>query len=201
MDRNFKEALKHRRSYYSISDRSPVSDAKIQEIIEWALMFVPSTFNSQSTRIVLLLGNENKKFWGMVKDTLKELISSEAYKKTEEKIDNSLASGYGTVLFFEDEAVVKSLQESFPAYSERFPLWAEQASAMHQLAVWVMLEDVGFGASLQHYNNLVNKEVLKTWNLPTGWSLVAEMPFGLPVEEPLEKENRPLEQRIKVFNS
>ena len=37
------------------------------------------------------------------------------------------------------------LQESFPTYKDNFPIWAEQTDAMHQLAVWTMLEDAGMG--------------------------------------------------------
>ena len=106
---------------------------------------------------------------------------------------------YGTVLFFEDQKVVKGLQEAFPSYQENFPGWSLQTSAMHQLAVWVMLEDVGFGASLQHYNPLIDDEVRRAWNLPAHWHLIAEMPFGVPVNQPGEKEFQPLEERIKVF--
>ena len=51
---------------------------------------------------------------------------------------------------------------------------------MHQLAVWTMLEDAGFGASLQHYNPLIDKEVRERWDLPAAWRLFAQMPFGMP---------------------
>ena len=56
MTRDFKEALRHRRTYYHITNSSPISDEQIKEIIDFAVMNVPSAFNSQSTRIVLLLG-------------------------------------------------------------------------------------------------------------------------------------------------
>ena len=107
--------------------------------------------------------------------------------------------GYGTVLFFEDQKVVKGLQEAFPAYQENFPGWSLQTSAMHQLAIWVMLEDVGFGASLQHYNPLIDEEVRRAWDLPEHWHLIAEMPFGLPLGKPGEKEFQPLEERVRIF--
>lgn len=58
---------------------------------------------------------------------------------------------------------------------------------MHQFAVWVMLEDAGFGASLQHYNPLIDEEVAKTWDIPSYWRLIAEMPFGVPVEHQEKK--------------
>lgn len=199
MERTFSEALKHRRTYYSITNQSPVSDQEIESIIEMAVRHVPSAFNSQTTRVVLLLGESHKKLWDIVKETLKKIVPVEAFVKTEEKIDFSFASGYGTVLFFEDQSVVKGLQEAFPLYQENFPGWSLQTSAMHQLAIWTMLEDAGLGASLQHYNPLIDDEVRREWHLPESWRLIAEMPFGLPVGEPGEKEFQPLEDRVKIF--
>ena len=162
MKKSFEEALKHRRTYYSITNQSPVSDEEIERIVNLAVTHVPSAFNSQSTRVVLLLGENHKKLWHIVKETLRKIVPPEVFKTTEAKIDNSFASGYGTVLFFEDQSVVKGLQETFSSYKDNFPGWSLQTSAMHQLAVWTMLEDVGFGASLQHYNPLIDEEVRHT---------------------------------------
>ena len=199
MERTFCEALQHRRSYYSITNQSPVSDEEIQRIVDYAVMHVPSAFNSQSTRVVVLLGESHKKLWKIVKDALKKIVPEEAFAQSEQKIDNCFASGYGTVLFFEDQLVVKGLQEAFPLYQENFPGWSLQTSAMHQLAVWTMLEDAGFGASLQHYNPLIDEEVRREWHLPEHWHLIAEMPFGTPGGGPGTKEFKPLEERVKVF--
>lgn len=199
MKRTFEEALEHRRSYYAIGSDSPVLDEEIVHVVREAVKNVPSAFNSQSTRIVLLFGDEHRKLWGIVKSTLKKRISAEAFVQTEAKIDGCFASGHGTVLYLEDTSVVKKLQDSFPSYKDRFPTWSQHASAMHQLAVWAMLEDLGLGASLQHYNPLIDEEVRRTWNLPEEWELVAEMPFGTPTGEPGEKEFEDLSKRIKIF--
>lgn len=199
MEKSFAEALRHRRSYYAITSQSPVSDAEIEKIIDLAVTHVPSAFNSQSTRVVLLLGEQHKKLWDIVKETLRKIVPPQAFQATEEKIDHSFASGYGTVLFFEDQSVVKGLQEAFPLYQDRFPGWSLQTSAMHQFTVWTLLEEVGFGASLQHYNPLIDEEVRHTWQLPQTWELVAQMPFGLPVAEPGDKEFGDLASRVKVF--
>ena len=188
MKRTFAEALEHRRSYYSIGSDSPVLDEEVVHIVRTAVKNVPSAFNSQSTRIVLLLGDEHKNLWDIVKSTLKQRIPSDAFAKTEAKIDGCFAAGHGTVLYFEDTAVVKNLQEAFPSYAENFPTWSQHTSAMHQFAIWTMLEDAGLGASLQHYNPLIDEEVRRTWNLPGSWMLIAEMPFGTPTAEPGEKE-------------
>lgn len=199
MNGNLKEAIKNRRSYYSITGRSPVPDKQIEDILELALMYVPSAFNSQSTRAVLLLGDHHKKLWEITKSILKEKLSPETFTATETKIDKQFASGYGTVLFFEDLDTIEELQRKHPSYKDSFPKWAHQTSAMHQFAVWTLLEDAGFGASLQHYNPLIDEEVRKTWNLPEHWELIAEMPFGLPAARPGEKENRPLEEKMRIF--
>lgn len=199
MDRNFKEALKHRRSYYAISDKSFISDAEIEDIIKFAITNVPSAFNSQSTRLVLLLGKNHKKLWEITKEILRKRVPADSFGATENKINHSFAAGYGSVLFFEDQSVVEGLQKSFPLYRDVFPVWSQHTSAMHQLTIWTMLEDAGFGASLQHYNPLIDEEVRKEWKLPENWKLVAEMPFGVPLEEPGKKEFQPVEGRIKVF--
>lgn len=199
MERNLKEALRHRRSYYAIGNKSLISDAEIEEIIDFAALHTPSAFNSQSARFVLLLGDHHKKLWEIVKETLKNVVAAPAYAVTEAKIDKSFASGYGTVLFFDDRTVVEGLQKAYPLYHDKFPEWASQSAGMQQLAVWTMLEDAGFGVSLQHYNPLIDKAVFSEWKLPPSWELLAQMPFGLPVEPPSKKEYKPLEDRVKVF--
>ena len=114
MERNLKDALQHRRSYYELTPESPIDDAKIEEIIRFAIRHIPSAFNSQSTRLVLLLHEQHKAFWEIVKRTLQAIIPAEAFVATEQKIDRSFASGYGTVLYYEDTTVVRKLQEQFP---------------------------------------------------------------------------------------
>lgn len=101
---------------------------------------------------------------------------------------------------FENMAVVKKLQASFPTYKDRFPVWAQQTSAMHQLAIWSMLEDVGFGASLQHYNPLIDKKVEEEWGINPDWELIAQMPFGVPLQLPENKADSSLEDKLIVFD-
>lgn len=201
MERNLKEALKHRRTYYAIGNKSLISDQEIEQIIDFAVLHTPSAFNSQAGRVVLLLGGEHKKLWEFVKDVLKKKVPAAAFAATEFKIEKSFVSGYGTVLFFEDQAVVEGLQKAFPLYQDKFPEWSLQSSGMLQLEVWTMLEDAGFGASVQHYNPLIDEMVIQTWKLPATWRLVAQMPFGLPLEPPGKKDFKSLDERVKKFRS
>jgi len=197
--RTFKEAVKNRRSCYNISRKSTISDEEIKEILSFALLNVPSAFNSQSTRLVLLLGENHAKLWDAALKTLKTVTPPAAFPKTEEKVKSCFACGYGTVLFFEDTAVVKALQDKFPTYKDNFPVWSEHTNAMQQFAIWTMLEDAGLGATLQHYNPLIDEEVKKIWNIDQAWKLRAQMPFGVKTKEPDPKDSAPLDPRLKIF--
>ena len=72
------------------------------------------------------------------------------------------------------------MQENAPLYKDQFPFWSHQGNAMLQHTVWMLLSAEGIGASLQHYNPIVDAEVKETWNIPAEWSLVGQMPFGEP---------------------
>jgi uncharacterized protein len=191
-------ALEKRRTFYAIGKDTVVSDGEIEKLVNHAVKQAPSAFNSQSGRVVLLLGEESDKLWDIAKGILKKLVPPENFPATEGKL-NSFRSGYGTVLFFEDQPTVKGLQESYPLYAENFPVWSLESSGMLQYAVWLLLEDAGFGVSLQHYNPLIDEEVRKTFGVPEGWKLLGEMPFGKPTAPPDPKSFLPLEERIKVF--
>ena len=198
MTEKFFKALENRRTYYNISCNSPISDDRIIYIIQEAIKHTPSAFNSQNSRAIILLGDHHKKLWDITEEALKKVVPAENFAPTAEKIA-SFRAGYGSVLFFEEMTTVESLQTQFPLYKDNFPLWSLQASGMVQHAVWVALELEGLGASLQHYNPLINEAVAKEWNIPAEWRLVSQMPFGTPTAQPGEKDYMPLDQRVKVF--
>lgn len=194
----FYQAIEKRRSIYAIGTGKPVSENRVREIVEFAATHVPSAFNSQSARVVILFGKESGKFWEMVKDALRKIVPAEQFPKTEDKIDGFNA-GWGTVLFFEDQAVVKQLMNDFSLYADNFPVWSNQSNGMLQFAVWTALQSEDLGSSLQHYNELVEEDVKKEWKLDPSWKLLAQMPFG-SVEAPAgEKSFNPIEDRVKVF--
>lgn len=199
MASDFKSALAKRRSYYDITDKSPIADDAIKELVEYAVMYTPSAFNSQSARTVLLFGAQHKRLWEIVLETLRKVVPAEKFQPTEDKI-GSFAAGHGTILFYEDQAVILNLQQNYPLYSDMFPGFSENSAGMLQLAVWVMLRDVGLGASLQHYGNLIEEGVASEWGIDPKWKLVAQMPFGTPNSEPGPKEQLPLSARVRVFS-
>lgn len=196
--KDFYAAVEARRSIYGISSERVVPDERIHEVINHAVKHTPSAFNSQSARVVVLLGDQHKKVWGITTDTLKAIVPADQFGPTQDKM-NAFGAGYGTVLFFEDQEVVEGLQKQFAAYADNFPIWSNQSNGMLQFVVWTSLEQEGFGASLQHYNPLIDDAVKKEWNIPSSWKLLAQMPFGKPVAPAGEKQFKPLEERVKVF--
>ena len=199
MEKKFFEAVKIRRSHYGLTKEKIVSEEKILEIVKETLTHTPSAFNSQSCRMVVLFDAQSDKLWDIVKEELKKIVPEKAFKKTEEKVDGSFKSGYGTILFFEDMAVVEGLQERFPLYKDGFAVWSDRSAGMHQFVIWTALSAEGLGASLQHYNPVIDNAVKKEWSIPDKWKLLAEMPFGKPVDVLAEKEVMPLEKRMKVY--
>lgn len=192
------EAIKNRRSYYNISKESFLKDDEIEALLKDAVKYTPSAFNSQSSRVVLLLKENHNKLWNIVMETLRKIVPADKFSSTEDKI-NSFAAGYGTVLFYEDQDIVKGLQEKFPLYAENFAMWSNHSAGMLQHVVWTGLEETGLGASLQHYNPIIDDEVRKEFNIPESWKLIAQMPFGNPTEKPGPAEHEDVEKRIKVF--
>lgn len=198
MNKNFLAAVEERRTFYDIGKAKILSDEGLQKLVETAVLHSPTAFNSQLTRAVLLLESAHDRFWDITKEALRKIVPAEKFAPTEEKI-NSFAAGGGTVLFFEETDITKKLQSDFPIYKDNFPVWAEQANGMLQFVIWTALEAEGYGASLQHYNELVAQTVKDEWGLPSSWRLIAQMPFGNPVSKPSAKDFSPIESRVRVY--
>jgi uncharacterized protein len=192
--------FKHRRSIYTLDSTSTISDDRIHEIVQEAVTHTPSSFNSQSTRLLVLLGDEHKKLWNdIVKPAVKAVAPPEAWEGSEKKL-SGFAAGYGTILFYEDPATISQLQETFPIYSDKFPQWSEHTNAMHQYFLWTTLENEGLGANLQHYNPLIDEKVASTWGVDAKWSLKAQMIFGKPTAQAGEKQFKPVDgERLFIY--
>lgn len=197
---SFLELIKNRRTYYQISASSPIPDSKITEIVSEALRHSPSSFNSQSTRVVVLLKEEHVKLWDIAKEALKSIVPAEQWPASEARL-NGFQAGYGTVLFFDDRTVIAGMQKKFALYADKFPIWASQSNAITQFAIWTALEAEGLGANLQHYNPLIDQKVASTWGVSSDWELNAQLVFGKKEGEAGGKEFMPLEERFKVFGA
>ena len=95
---DFYKAISKRRSVYETTKESPIPQEEIEEIIKKIVDVAPSSFNSQSSRVVVLFGKKHEAFWKIVLKELKEAVSKEEYSEAKEKIQK-LADSTGTILF------------------------------------------------------------------------------------------------------
>ena len=199
MESKFNELLAKRRSIYALSDRVDAQPEEIFNLVKETVRNSPSAFNSQSVRAVVLFGASSDKVWDIVEETLGKIVKDpEAFKKTQAKIA-SFRAGYGTVLYLTDTEIVHNLEKQFPSYAANFAPWAEKAIGGAQQAVWAALAEQGIGASLQHYNPLIDEAVHEAFNLPASWQLRAEMPFGA-IEAPAgDKDYLPENEVFKLI--
>ena len=142
MSRTFLNQVKNRRSVYAIDNKEIVSLDEVETIVKESITHVPSAFNSQSGRAILLKTEAHLKFWSNLKEVLKSIVPAEQFEATETRIDG-FASGYGTVLFFEDQGVIQYLQENFQTYKDNFPIWSQQSNGMLQFVVWTAFAEIG----------------------------------------------------------
>ena len=196
--RNFVEAIANRRTNYALGKNIPVSKEQVVETVQKLVHEVPSAFNMQSGRIIIATGENHDKIWNITMETLRKIVPAEAFGRTEDKI-KGFAAAYGPILYFDETATVKNMQEQFPAYADNFPIWAQQANGMMQFAIWTALTDLGLGINIQHYNPLIDEEVKKTFGVPDSWQLIAEMPFGEALQAPNAITKLPIDERVKVF--
>ncbi|EOR05449.1 nitroreductase family protein [Acinetobacter tandoii] len=199
MANEFLNLIEQRRTIYALAKNVKQTPEYLTDLIQRTIRESPSSFNSQSSRAVILFNAEHKKFWNFVKKELQTYATDEvAAAKTAAKMD-SFAAGLGTILFFEDMSVVEDLQTRFALYAENFPIWAEHSTAMAQFATWTALHTEGLGASLQHYNPIVDEQVHNEWDIPKNWKLRAQLVFGSIEAEAKEKTYIENAERFRVF--
>ena len=200
MQSKFNEISAKRRSIYALGDNITISPDEIFDLVKTTVRNSPSAFNSQTVRTVVLFGKNSDKVWDIVLAELRKVVKDDAaFAKTEAKVNSFKA--FGTILYFTETATVKQLENDFPSYAANFAGWAEQALGGAQQAVWEALSVQGLGASLQHYNPLIDEAIAKAFDIPETWQLRAEMPFG-SIDAPAgEKDVMPAEKRFKVFGA
>lgn len=199
MNSQFNSLAANRRSIYTLGDNLSQTPEEIFDLVKQTIKNSPTAFNSQTVRAVVLFGKSSDKVWEIVEDALRKIAKSpDAFEQTKSKID-SFKAGYGTILYFTDTTIVHQLENDYPSYAANFANWAEQGLGGAQQAVWTALAEQGIGASLQHYNPLIDDAIHQVFNLPADWQLRAEMPFG-SIEAPAgEKAQLDDEEMFKLI--
>ena len=196
---DIKDSFERRRSIYSLGSDQIMPKDDITGLIKHTVKYAPSAFNSQSARIIILYGQAYQKLWDTTLTAVSKVTPPEKMDNLIVKI-NSFKKGLGTILFFEDNAVVAKLQKDYPLYFENFPKWSLQSNGMLQYMIWLALSSHQIGASLQHYNPLIDEDVHTLFDVPDNWQLLAQMPFGSIAAPADAKIFLPIDERVKVFD-
>ncbi len=194
----FTKVITKRRSRYDLTNQSTLSPEQLKKRLKEALLHTPSAYNAQGSRIILALNEHHDKIWDSVLETLQTRLDENRFAKTKLKIEGFKAA-YGTILFFNDTDVIQTYQDKYPKYASKTETWSHQSHGMLQYVVWTTLADANMGASLQHYNPIIDDAIQKVFKHPKSWKLTAQMPFGICHNAPKEKHFEPLDQRFKVF--
>ncbi len=194
---NLTNLIADRRSIYALGKNIPVEEETINDFVKQCVSQCPSAFNSQTSKVVILYQNKHDALWELLADKMKQLLPPEALEDTLSKIYGFKAA-YATILFYENQEIIKGLEAQFPRYAHNFQPWSQQASGMLQFAVWTGLKELGLGANVQHYNELFEKELLELVGIDPKYKLIGQMPFGEILQPADEKTVDNLEERFCV---
>lgn len=182
------DQLKKRRTRYDLNDNTPLGSEEITALVRDVLREVPDAFNMQSQRAVILYGDEHRKLWATVDEVFEGKIPADKIAM--------FSAGAASILFFTDEETIKGMQEQVPDYAHNFPGWARESIGMAQYAVWTALAEAGIGASIQHYNPVIDNAVHEAFDIPAEWTLVSQMVIGGIGSEPGPIDKLDMNERV-----
>lgn len=195
----FTELVQSRRTRYAIGNNTDVSKETVIARIREVAREIPTALNSQTSRLVLVFGEDNEKLWRYILDVQKDVMPAAMWEKMSGVME--VAKGaFGTVLFFEDLDAVATNMPLQPARAEAYK---QNNNANVQFATWLALTELGLGASLQHMNvghaEGYDKGILEMFNLPANYELIAQMPFGSIEGEANPKQYIADDVRVQVI--
>lgn len=194
------ELVKKRRTQYAIGKNTELSNEEIADYITQIVKDVPTAFNSQTSRVAVVFGENSVKLWDHILDVQKDVLQGEMWDMMSGVMEGA-KNGLGTVLFFEDLDAV----EAMPVNGTRGEAYKQNNNANTQYATWLGITQLGLGGSLQHFNvgyeQGFDKSVKELLDLPERWELQAQMPFGSIEGEVAEKEYIADNERVRVIGA
>lgn len=195
---NYREIMKSRRSVYALHHQLPVSDEELINTIQTIIVQSPTAFNMQSSHLLVLMDEAHHRLWEIVTNVLKNIVPEDKFSSTQRKME-MFSKAKGTILFFDDKEVTEKYKKDFPLYKDQIDTFVQHGMGILQGNIWNALAEMKIGASLQHYNPLIDEAVKAQWNLPESYSLQAQMVFGSILNIPEAKEKICAEKRVQIY--
>ena len=139
----FVDLVEKRRSIYALGTDSEYSKKDIENRIREVVKQVPTAFNSQTTRVVVLFDEANTKFWDHIYDVQKDILEG-GMQEWMSGVVTGAKNGMGTVLFFEDLDAAKQM----PTQGTRTEAYKQNNNANAQYGVWLALSRNGLRRKL-----------------------------------------------------
>lgn len=194
----FTDLVQSRRTQYAIGNNTELTKEEIVARIREVAREIPSANNTQTTRLVVLFGDDHTNLWDHILDVQKDVLQGEMWDMMSGVMQGA-KNGVGTILFFEDLDAVANM----PAQGARREAYKQNNNANTQYAIWLALTELGLGGSLQHMNvgheEGFDKSVLEMFNLPASYEMIAQMPFGSIEGDAYPKEYIEDEVRVQVI--
>lgn len=133
-----------------------------------------------------------------MQDLQRQFVPKQVLAGIKMKIEQC-AAAFGSVLFYEDQQVIRQLQKKILFHAAEFPIWSEQTSGMAQFVVWTALSDSGVGASLQHYHPSMDRAVAEHFDILDTWLLRSQLVFGSIEEEATERCHANYQNQYKLY--
>lgn len=194
----FTDLVRSRRTRYAIGNNTELTKEEITARLREVAREIPTASNSQTSRLVLVYGEDNEKLWDHIMEVQKDVMPEGMWEMMS-GVMLGAKGAVGTILFFEDLDAV----EAMPAQGERAETYKQHNNANVQYASWLALTELGLGANLQHMNvghkYGFDKGILEMFNLPANYELVAQMPFGSIEGDAHPKEYIADDVRVQVI--
>lgn len=194
----FDQLLEKRRSTYMMSANTDVTEEAIVEALRKNVRQVPTAYNSQTTRYVVVFGDANKKLWEHIYDVQKDVLDSELWTQVGPVV-NSYKDVKGTVIFFEDHNAL----ENIPSPGNSRNIYKQNNAGNGQLVTWLTLAELGLGATLNHFNigfeQGFDSKIREFFNLPDTYEMTAQMPFGAIEQPAYPKDFMDSEEQVQVI--
>ena len=133
----FRALMAARHSEYYLAPEWVAPQKSVEGMLGDLLQQMPTHFNCQPVRVVLLTGAAHARHWDLVAQALLAKIGQARFDDgTKQKIATSFASGVATLLFYDDTATTQRMVAQFPSLAANFPKWAQQVQGSHQYMAW-----------------------------------------------------------------
>ena len=94
--KDFLTVTESRRSLYQLTNESTISDARIKELVVHTIKHVPSSFNSQTTRLVVVLKEKHEELWDAILEVYKVQLPADKFEHLKGRVVG-FRNAYGTV--------------------------------------------------------------------------------------------------------